>query len=566
MESIELYLSPADDGGQTLEDGLDPGALAETGAAPETEDAGAKTFRDPGGDPNDLADQGWAVVAPRGERGDRLLALMAPLLAKRAEDQQADVVVHRVPPAVSASQAMAWLDRKLVGNQLDEDIPGYLLILGELDEVSLEFQQVLSTECHVGRLGFDDDAGYEAYANKLLGWERARASAAAARALFFCARDGTAATELGHRLLVRPTVADAQAQRERGKFPVAEIVSMEDPDPVAGGNALLEAAAAAQPSILMSCSHGMGAPRRGWRSFDRQRALQGALCLGQGEAIDAGSMASQTFLPGGMWMFFACFGAGTPASSAYHHWLARLRDMGAFGGSIDAVLASLSAAGNRPFLGALPKAVLRNPNGPLAVIGHLDLAWSYSFQDLDKASEGERHRRFQGLLGQMSRGSRAGLALSALLRAREQVKTDLTIAADGAARAGGAALPREQLRLGHRWMLHQDLDGYVLLGDPAARLAVDPKQAARPRPEAPAPQTRVRVEAAPQARVGVAAAPAAPHLDLDTMEAIVHALIAGDEAPAALASKHGVDKRLLREWERVYMEAGRAALAKRTGG
>lgn len=549
MESIELYLSPADDGGQTLEHGLDPGALAETGADPESEDAGAKTFRDPGGDPNSLADQGWAVVAPRGERGDRLLALMAPLLAKRAEDQQADVVVHRVPPGVSASQAMAWLDRKLVGNHLEEDIPGYVLILGELDEVSLEFQQVLSTECHVGRLGFDDDAGYEAYADKLLGWERARASAAAARALFFCALDGTPATELGNRLLVRPTVADAEAQRERGKFPVSEIVSMEDHDPVAGGNALLDAAAVAQPSILLSCSHGMGAPRRGWRSFDRQRALQGALCLGQGESIDAGSMASQTFLPGGMWMFFACFGAGTPGASAYHHWLARLRDMGAFGGSIDAVLASLPAQGNRPFLGALPKAVLGNPNGPLAVIGHLDLAWSYSFQDLDKTSKNERHRRFQGLLGQMSRGSRAGLALSALLRAREQVKTDLTIAADVAARAGdgGAALPRERLRLGHRWMLHQDLDGYVLLGDPAARLAVDPRAAAQPRRPAAAPVSP------------------GPTIDLDTAEEIVHALIAGNEAPAALAKKHGVDRRLLRQWEQAYLEAGRAALAKLTG-
>ena len=44
------------------------------------------------------------------------------------------------------------------------------------------------------------------------------------------------------------------------------------------------------------------------------------------------------------------------------------------------------------------------------VIGHLDLAWSYGFHDLDKMSGGARHRRFHELVAQLVKGSRVGLA------------------------------------------------------------------------------------------------------------------------------------------------------------
>lgn len=471
--SIELFLSPAGDGRASLARGLGAGALAEVseGVAADA-DARAESYVDPGGDPNSLRDQGWGVIAPAGEAGDRLLALARPLLEQRAADQDAEVAVYRVPPDMTEAQAAAWIDRKLVGNAMQDTIPGYLAVLGGPDQVSFELQQVLGAAFHVGRIGFDAEAGYEAYIAKLLARERAPAPGPP-RAVYFTARDGTSATELGRSLLMQPCIADAERQRAAGRFAASEIAAIEDEDPARAADRLIEAAAGT--GVVFSCSHGAGAPRDGWGSPARRRAQQGALCLGRGRQLETEVVARGAFAPGGVWLMFACFGAGTPRHSAYHPWLARLAADGEHDDDLAAVLASLPGEGEPAFVAALPQAALANPDGPLAIIGHLDLAWSHGFCDLDKMSRGERHRRFHELVAQLVKGSRVGLALSgSLMRARNQVQTELVVAAADDARAGteGTDRPADQrIRLGHRWMVLQDLAGYVALGDPAARIA-----------------------------------------------------------------------------------------------
>jgi hypothetical protein len=480
--SIELFLSPAGDRGQSLARGLDPAALrsASASAPSERSDAHPESHVDPGGDPNSLADQGWGVIAPHGEDGDRLLAQIEPLIARRAADQGGEVPVYRVPPDMTAAESAAWLDRKLVGNAPQDQIPGYLLVLGRPDQVSFELQQVLAAGFQVGRLGFDRDASYEAYVAKLLRHEPGGpADRAAPRrpapAVYFTARDGTAATEIGHRLLMQPCIADAQRQHQAGKLAATEIAVVEDDDPVRAADRLLDAARSA--GLVFSCSHGAGAPRDGWGSPERRRAGQGALCLGGGQQLESGAVARAPFIPGGVWLMFACFGAGTPRHSAYYPWLARLQQHGDHDGDLSLVLRSLPAAGEPPFLSALAQTALANPDGPLAIIGHLDLAWSYGFHDLDKLSRGERHRRFHELVAQLLRGSRVGLALGgSLVRARNQIQSELLIAAadpasPGSAGLEGDALAAHQARLGHRWMVLRDLEGYIVLGDPAARLS-----------------------------------------------------------------------------------------------
>ena len=566
--SIELFLSPAGDHGQALARGLGAGALAE---ATEPRGDGADRARperhvDPGGDPNSLRDQGWGVIAPRGEDGDRLLALARPLLDKRAADQDGEVPVYRVPPGMTAEQAAAWIDRKLVDNTMQEAIPGYLLVLGGPDQISFELQQVLAGSFSVGRVGFDDDAGYEAYIDKLLRRERAPARGPS-RAVYFTARDGTPATELGHRLLMQPCIADAVAQRAAGRFAASEIAAIEEADPARAVDRLREAAAGA--GVLFSCSHGAGAPREGWSSSDQRRAAQGALCLGRGQRLAPELLAQAPFVPGGVWLMFACFGAGTPMRSAYHPWLARLQAHGEFDDDLGSVLASLPGEGEPPFVAALPQAALANPDGPLAIIGHLDLAWSYGFQDIEKMSRGERHRRFHALVAQLVRGSRVGLALGAsLLRARNQVQTELTIAAAAEARAGqdqaqdqAQDQPDQRVRLGHRWMVLADLDGYIALGDPAARIAVA-GPAARVEPAGPGAEVSSR-----HAEVVTGDAPApAPAIDAEAIAAAVHALIAGRATLAELAGRYGVPPATVDEWRRVYTDAGLRAVSALVAG
>ncbi len=481
--SIELFLCPAAGHGQSLPRGLEVRSLTEAGAhgpddahgahgAAGADGARSYSHLDPGGDPNSLRDQGWGVIAPAGEDGDRLLALARPLIDQRSADQDGEVPVYRVPPGMTAAQSAAWIDRRLVGNAMHAAIPGYLLVLGGPEQVSFELQQALAGAFHAGRVGFDAEAGYEAYFDKLLCSERAPVPGpSSTRAVYFTARDGTPATELGRRLLVQPCLADAEQERAAGRFAAAEIEAIDDEDPARAVDRLLAAAAA--PGVLFTCSHGAGAPPEGWGSPDRRRALQGALCLGRGQRLDANLLAQAAFVPGGMWLMFACFGAGTPRHSVYHPWLARLQQHGEYDQELASVLASLPGEHEPPFIAALAQAALANPSGPLAIIGHLDLAWSYGFQDIDKMSRGERHRRFHELIAQLVKGARVGLALSgSLMRARNQVQTELMIAAAEAEASSGQELLAQRALLGHRWMVLQDLGGYLVLGDPAARLAV----------------------------------------------------------------------------------------------
>ena len=137
--------------------------------------------------------------------------------------------------------------------------------------------------------------------------------------------------------------------------------------------------------MLLSLSHGIGVPRRSGGDprgdAARQRQDQGALSFGAGGMVTGAHLVGRGFLPGGMWLAVACFAAGTSDTSDYRHWLDTLARAGHAGSEIGHVLDTL--AHERPFIAAVPKAVLSDPGGPLAFIGHVDLAWAYSFFDLD---------------------------------------------------------------------------------------------------------------------------------------------------------------------------------------
>jgi hypothetical protein len=59
----------------------------------------------------------------------------------------------------------------------------------------------------------------------------------------------------------------------------------------------------------------------------------------------------------------ACFGAGTPKLDDFAHLVAEPQ----------------AAIAPYAFVAALPKALLGHPNGALAIVGHVERAWSYSF-------------------------------------------------------------------------------------------------------------------------------------------------------------------------------------------
>lgn len=431
---------------------------------------------------------------------------------------------------MTLAQAARWkknLFRKSL--ELDDSLPRYQLILGDLDQVPLAIQQAQATDGFVGRLAFEHEDHYRDYVDKLLAWEQTPHRARVGHALLHTVHDGTRATSQGYRALMAPChnwLRRRQSLDDALQVAEIRVSGSRKPDPVE----LLDAANCDRPSVLMSLGHGLGAPRAGW-SVERQRREQGALSFGDAGILMSNDISDRSFLPGGAWLLFACYGAGTPKRSAYHHWLDTLRDIGHVGGDIEHVLDTL--ARERPFVAALPKAALANPHGPLAVLGHIDLVWSYSFQDLD---DGVRRRpgRFMGVLRAFLRSDRAGLALRQLIRSFEQVNTELTALYDLNASEGWTPLDaRERTRRAHLWMLRQDLAGYVLLGDPAARL---PLCTTEPGPSEPLNSA------------------------VDHLEAAI-ARILGRRIPLAqAAAEYELDPRQLEHWLDVYRSAGRNAL------
>ncbi|MBK7826434.1 hypothetical protein [Nannocystis sp.] len=560
--AIHLLLSHADDHRPTLADGLPGAAIREPSV--ETEELAPLSFYDVGAAGNDLEQQGWGVLAPTGDHGDAMLAAIAPLIAHRAAQQDRPVRIYRVPPRMSASQAARW--RKQVFNiDEPEDIPYYQLLLGDLDELSGELQQVQSLGGCVGRLAFTSLADYESYAAKVLRWELAPPQVGPAPALFHTVHDGSAATTLGHRSLVAPVLSLAHDARSRARFPadLHELGDSTDPSP----DDLL-AHVDAPGGLLFSLSHGDGAPRQGWRSEQDRRSGQGAMSFGRAGSLRGADLAARPFMPGGVWFMFACFGAGTPDRSRFHHWLAHLAALGKFRGNVDAVLASLPRGDERPFVADLPRTLLANPEGPLAFIGHLDLAWSYAFMEMDD-SKAKRPAKFYNVLRALVRGDRAGIAAQELTRFYSDTNDELAELHDAAeAQRSGGQPTTSDPRLGHLWMLRQDLAGYILLGDPAVQLPRgephNPVRPADPKNDSTHhwPTTITTEPASSPASRSPAPAVATP-LALPALESAIHALLAGDEPALAVHLRElGLDRPTLERWRDRYTAAGRDALAR----
>ncbi len=468
---LQLLLTDAEEYVPVLEGGLSEDELARA-PTPSRGPKGADSMHldAPDRDPNDLPAQRWGVIAPEGELGDKQLAAIESLIKHREDQQGAPPKIYRVPPNMEALDALRWKNDVYRAEDVPEDErPRYLLMLGDLDAVSLELQHILANGSLVGRLQCRDLQGFRAYAEKLIARETS-APRDRGRALYYTVQDGTSAVDKGYRRLVEPCLELTRQWSEAGKLELEE--SIEIPYSDWGPDEMLEEAGGDDPSVMLSLSHGLGAPRRGWKTPDHQRALQGAISMGAEEPITADALTETPFLPGGVWFAVACFAAGTPQGSAFFPWLSLLAEHGASAQQAKAVLKSLPAAGERPFVAALPQTLLANPDGPLAVIGHMDLAWTFGFTE--PGSKRSRASRMFSTLRALLAGSRVGVGVDALMRVYRETNDNLMARyqLQRDAQARGLADPIDPKQLGQLWMQRNDLRGYVLLGDPAARLPV----------------------------------------------------------------------------------------------
>jgi hypothetical protein len=152
-------------------------------------------------------------------------------------------------------------------------------------------------------------------------------------------------------------------------------------------------------------------------------------------------------------MVFACHGAGVP--------------------DIDQFPRNLAQAGRapplapQPFTTALPRRLLAHPNGAaLAVIGHVDRAFSYSIQA--SRVEGPQIGVFRKSLVDILAGCPVGYILQQHFSARfADLSTLLLDAVSPMARPDARLSDRDLVDC---WLERNDAQNYVMLGDPAVRI------------------------------------------------------------------------------------------------
>lgn len=144
---------------------------------------------------------------------------------------------------------------------------------------------------------------------------------------------------------------------------------------------------------------------------------------------------------------FACYGAGTPYYDDFYKRTAKER----------------SVIAPHAFLSALPKKLLSHPRGgALAVVGHIERAWTYSFHWKDAGSQ---TTSFESTLYGIMAGKTIGLAMERMNTRYAEISTMLNKTIEDAETKNIS--PND---LAGQWTAHNDARGYAVIGDPAVRL------------------------------------------------------------------------------------------------
>lgn len=406
-------------------------------------------------DVNKLADAGWGVIFPARKDTHSIAAIrdaLGELLAWR-EEQAGDLYKECIGekgylPKDTADRFMQRYGAS-PGTVDPTLLPYYLLIVGDVSEIPYRFQYELDATYLVGRIYFKTLEAYARYAHSVVAAEKGDLRLPRRAVFFGTAHENDRATQLSSEMLVEPL---AQKLEEKRRNWQVDLLS-----PAECSKARLESLLGRgdAPALLFTASHGVG--------FDKgdllQLPFQGALLCQDLEAIDetiarrhylgAEDIADDFQLHGLVNFHFACFGAGTPQRDSFTR-PDRKRP---------AIIAE------NDFLAALPGRLLSHPNGgALAVIGHVDRAWTYSFK---WGGAGQQTTTFQETLLRLMSGKRIGWALDEFNIRYAQIAVRLTGILDIAEN-----IPPTIAELAGLWTANNDARGYALLGDPAVFLPV----------------------------------------------------------------------------------------------
>lgn len=405
-----------------------------------------------GVDRRDLATAGWGVVfsADAGEDvrsalGELLRHRQAQAAARREHYYQEYCGERGVQKGERREE---WLARQGGGaGPADPDqVPYYLLLVGDPQSIPFDFQFELGIQRAVGRLHFEHLDDYQTYAGRVVAAERSTPERSGQLTLFGVDNPDDPATTYTTDDLILPLLARLPAIVDDGwevMGVVREAATKEALGRLLGGD---EA-----PSVLFTASHGMGPPEEGFPG-----ELGALLCQDwpgpeawQKEIpaeffFSADDVAAAADLCGLVSVHFACYSAGLPQEDSYGlPWKAARR------------------LAPRPCVAPLPQRLL--VHGAAAVLGHVDRAWCHSFFD---GRDRPQLQTFTSLL----RALLAGLPVGAAAQYLSDRFADLLPRVHRRLVDLAAGRPVDAETLAHDWVMTTDARSYLLLGDPAARV------------------------------------------------------------------------------------------------